>query len=403
MASEVDRLIFRKTGVDPDLSGNHIRCFCHKIALILNAGLRSLKLSTKGLVASKNSTLGFAPHLTPIVEESEEIDKSDQFVTEDVILRESSNNGEFSEKDIESNGSNNAESDEEPDSWDTPTKGKNSIDLCLKKVDFVIQRITSSAAKRSEYYTWCKKLDFDGPNLIAGYGICWNIKFQSRDRGYRAREIIAKLIENENNRLEQEGGKHFYSNIQISRDEWKIVHRLNQTLSEFYYLTKKMEGDYSSACLLISEYQHIKSFVKKKMESSSDPDLSKMFTTMLTKTNTYLNKALKCDAILVATVLNPSFRLSIFKLSFPAKHEYTFNLMNKLVKTQKAQVEAASVPSRPAPPVVNKPKSSKKAREEIDYFPDAVEAPCTDELKIYLGGKYKLPTSEASGCLKWWK
>ncbi|PLW07028.1 hypothetical protein PCANC_25803 [Puccinia coronata f. sp. avenae] len=41
----------------------------------------------------------------------------------------------------------------------------------LKKIDFVIQRITSSASKRLEFDVWLKKLDKNGPNLIAEYGI----------------------------------------------------------------------------------------------------------------------------------------------------------------------------------------------------------------------------------------
>ncbi|KAA1115984.1 hypothetical protein PGTUg99_029249 [Puccinia graminis f. sp. tritici] len=56
MASEVDLLISKKTRVSPNLSANHIWCFCHKIALILNAGLKALQLTNKGLGQVKNRT-----------------------------------------------------------------------------------------------------------------------------------------------------------------------------------------------------------------------------------------------------------------------------------------------------------------------------------------------------------
>jgi hypothetical protein len=63
-----------------------------------------------------------------------------------------------------------------------------------------------------------------------------------------------------------------------------------------------------------------------------------------------------------------------------------------------------SVPTKSAPPVAgNKSKSIKQARKEIDYFPDSVKDPVPDELATYLGGKYKLPSSEADQCLQWWK
>ena len=112
------------------------------------------------------------------------------------------------------------------------------------QVDFVIQRITCSAAKRSEYNTWCKKLDYDGPSLIAGYGIRWNIKFQSRDRGYRACKIISKLLENERDRQEREGGKNYYNKIEILRQEWDVVHKLNDMLGVRLHL--------SIPCVIIS-------------------------------------------------------------------------------------------------------------------------------------------------------
>ncbi|OAV85415.1 hypothetical protein PTTG_30538, partial [Puccinia triticina 1-1 BBBD Race 1] len=133
MASEVDRLIFTKTGVDPDLSENHIRCFCHKIALILNAGLRAIELPTKGLVTSKNGPLGITPTLDPIAEESEEVDEADLYVTEDTILG-SSNNNEFRENNDKE--SDEYKSEDEPDSWDIPDGGKNQIDKSLKKARF---------------------------------------------------------------------------------------------------------------------------------------------------------------------------------------------------------------------------------------------------------------------------
>jgi hypothetical protein len=74
MASEVDRLMFKNTGINPHLAKNHIRCFCHKISLILNAGFKSTQLSTSGLLPSQVANLGFVPSLSAIFEESEEIE-----------------------------------------------------------------------------------------------------------------------------------------------------------------------------------------------------------------------------------------------------------------------------------------------------------------------------------------
>jgi hypothetical protein len=73
MAAKVDKLIYKKTGVQLRISQNHIRCFCHKVALILNAGLKALEVSSDGITKTKNSSLGFVPGLSSICEQSEEI------------------------------------------------------------------------------------------------------------------------------------------------------------------------------------------------------------------------------------------------------------------------------------------------------------------------------------------
>ncbi|KAI9619642.1 hypothetical protein KEM48_006184 [Puccinia striiformis f. sp. tritici PST-130] len=78
----------------------------------------------------------------------------------------------------------------------------------LLGVDFITQRITLLAAKRAEYDARSKHPLHDGPSLSAGYGIRWNIKFQSWDAGFQARKVISKLIENKRDRQEREGWKN---------------------------------------------------------------------------------------------------------------------------------------------------------------------------------------------------
>ena len=132
MASEVDQLMAKDTGVNPNLSENHIRCFCHKIALILNAGLQAIQLSTRGLVQSQSKNLGYVSNLVPIVEESEEIEEDAHFVVEDFILGSNLNsqmdNSAKQEEILDFVGSDGA------DSSGTPGKAKNPVDAILKKV-----------------------------------------------------------------------------------------------------------------------------------------------------------------------------------------------------------------------------------------------------------------------------
>jgi hypothetical protein len=88
MAAKVDQLIYKKTGFRLCISQNHIRCFCHKVALILNAGPKALEVSSDGITKTKNSTLGYVPGLASICEQSEGIvnaEENDKFALDDEI------------------------------------------------------------------------------------------------------------------------------------------------------------------------------------------------------------------------------------------------------------------------------------------------------------------------------
>ncbi|PLW49732.1 hypothetical protein PCANC_10453 [Puccinia coronata f. sp. avenae] len=231
--------------------------------------------------------------------------------------------------------------------------GTNRIDKILKKVDFVIQRIASSAAKQSEYTTWCKKLNFYGPNFIAGYRIQWNIKFQSRNRAYNACKIIRKLIENKKDRQERDGGKNYYNNVEITRANWEVVNKLNTTLS------------------------HIKVFLQKKLNDASNNQLQNMLKTMLAKTEKYVNKDL-------------------------AHYKRAKKLLQDSFEKRKADFNAINPSQDPMINNLDKPDDSQELNN-VNYFPDTVEVTHFDEVAIYIGGKYKLPTSQAGNCLKWWK
>ncbi|KNZ45154.1 hypothetical protein VP01_8435g2, partial [Puccinia sorghi] len=60
-------------------------------------------------------------------------------------------------------------------------------DWVLLQIDFGIKEITSSSAWRQEFERCAKGKNLRG--LISGYGICWNIKYQSQECAYEAREV----------------------------------------------------------------------------------------------------------------------------------------------------------------------------------------------------------------------
>jgi hypothetical protein len=213
-----------------NLKSNHIRCFCHKLTLILNAGLKAINLGTEGLTKDKQGNLGFVPKLALIAEEPNGKESLKTAASVHNIASDEED-GELADHSSDESTAGSVVNKDPPPALEPDVWSCSTISKVLKKVDWVIQQITSSAAKRSEFGVWSKKLDYNGPSLIAGHGICWNIKWQSRDRAYWGRSIINKLIDNEKDRHDHNGGKKFFKDVEISQRQWEIVNKLNEITS----------------------------------------------------------------------------------------------------------------------------------------------------------------------------
>ncbi|KAA1097848.1 hypothetical protein PGT21_021847 [Puccinia graminis f. sp. tritici] len=130
-----------------------------------------------------------------------------------------------------------------------------------------------------------------------------------------------------------------------------------------------------------------------------------MLKKMIEKTETYLAEALACNTILLTTMLNPSYRLSIFQAYFSSHHKYAEILLQQKFDEHKAEL-AATVSSRestPQQPSQPQKTSHRRPIDDLNLFPGAVESENTDELANYLGGKYKVLPADADQCLVWWK
>ncbi|OAV93847.1 hypothetical protein PTTG_27178 [Puccinia triticina 1-1 BBBD Race 1] len=374
LAAEVDWIILKETATYLNLSDSHIRCFCHKVALIVNAGLRALSLSSTGLNKTKKATLGYVPELDAIEEDNKTINPPSDGLEIQVgpfnkrapIIEESDSDVKFDDKQADASDQSN-------------------IVMVFNKVDFVIQKITSLAARQSEFN-------------------------HCRERAYQACHVINKLIENEKDQQEQDNNKrgpNFFDNVEIGRNDWELVRKLNDTLAEFYFITKKMEGNTSSGSMMLGEYWGITSFLKKKLRAASKEEFHPMFVKMIDQTEKYVNKALKCDTIILATILNPTYWLSIFQTWYPAHQSIAKSLITREFDLRRIEYEANLTVSQP-PALQEQSESEKQGRrkrdlEDVDLFPEIIETTPTDELSIYLSGKFKQSTSQAHKALQLWK
>ena len=126
---------------------------------------------------------------------------------------------------------------------------------------------------------------------------------------------------------------------------------------------------------------------------------------MIEKTDTYLNKALLCNSILLATMLNPSYWLAIFELYFPSCHHYAKQLIQQQYNERKAEL-ACNSNSRAVSPLVasqQEPTNHFHPIDDVNLFPLQDQAIINNELTIYLNGTHKNLPSQAIQCLEWWK
>ncbi|EHS64047.1 uncharacterized protein PGTG_22102 [Puccinia graminis f. sp. tritici CRL 75-36-700-3] len=290
MEVEVDQSLKKDANHNKDISitQHHIWCFCHNLALILNAGLKSILVPQPNQIPT-GPVLGFVPGLCAISEESS---KSETLGHVDPMANPFNTDGFVDNSD--SKGSD----EEGPENCEANV---------IERVNYVIQKITSSLAKQAEFNTWAKKLDHTGPTLIAGYGIQWNIKFESRKWGYIAYNVINKLIGNKQDRKDHEGGKNHFNKYKITHSDWEIFKKLNDIINEFYYVTKKMEGKIPLASMVLAKYRLLQQYVEGKLSTIIEVKFKSMINIMLKKINTYVNMAFQCDAILLTTALNPRY------------------------------------------------------------------------------------------------
>jgi hypothetical protein len=165
-----------------------------------------------------------------------------------------------------------------------------------------------------------------------------------------------------------------------------------------------MEGDIPSASMVLAKYRLLRQYLEGKLSTITEDEFKNMINTMLKKIDTYVNEALACDAILLATALNPSYRLSMIQKWYPSAFPRAKSLLEDQFQQRKQALndQAARDEDTPPPEKNTTLPPGGGLEEDVDFFSDA--APETyDELAAYLGGKYRLPSSQAADCLTWWK
>ncbi|KAI7960293.1 hypothetical protein MJO29_005361 [Puccinia striiformis f. sp. tritici] len=299
----------------------HIRCFCHKLALIVNVGLAALSLKTLPPGKMKQSVLGRLTEEAEPVEStsalpdikilSSEVHKSD---STDTTVDSASDYGNADDEISDCGGDSESEEADTPTS-SIPTQHQKSVrlqELCTK-LDGVIKGITRSAAQRNNFEQTAQDMNVKVAPLIAGYGIRWNIKFKSHQKAIDARAVIDRILLN----AQEESDPGVFGDVCFSPREWKEIDNLNCELEVFVKLTSYMEGNQSTGAHVIPKYLELKESLAIKLQNCWEEDsLYPMHHAMSKRVEKYLNEAMQCHTLVLATILHPCFRMYIFELAF---------------------------------------------------------------------------------------
>ncbi|KAH9807022.1 hypothetical protein DFH28DRAFT_939761 [Melampsora americana] len=304
----------------------------------------------------------------------------------------------------------------------THRREANNVDYILRKVDFITRRITRSAPWRNEFQRVAAQKGFTG-SLIAGYGIRWNIKYQSRHKAWLARAVIDELCRNDldkvhsKNRPARKNRKPpgYFHELEMTTSEWAQVRKINTELEPFLKTTLLMEGDGPTGCMVIPQYLKLQNSLEKKIKPLSTSDaIYPMLAKMKEKTIEYMNKALACETLVMATLLHPFFRLKFFIKWFGEFSAVAMNAeatLRRLYTQYELDNPTGDIPKPTSShnskaPMTSSPKAQifcEDSEDEAD-----LQQPEDNHIKNYLQRVHRMKAEDynvedpASGLL-WWK
>ncbi|KNF00059.1 hypothetical protein PSTG_06680 [Puccinia striiformis f. sp. tritici PST-78] len=396
MAHKMANLVQKQKGNFDHHGNHHAQCFCHVLALILGAGLRALRLSCS--IETPAAKPAYFPTLTTLEEEDEDKDKDKVEVEPrkaDSDIQEEGSEDELVEIDPD-DASIRKESPAEDESPILPPS-EGGIGFTLMKVDYICRRVASSTARKNEFKIVAESLKQKVPRLIAGYGIRWNVAYDSWVRAYKARKVIVQLLDNESeNFAGKSSASHFFKGYEVSKKEWENANYLTQVSEEFLVLTLCYEEDGPNASMVLYDYYRLIDNLEKRQRNPEFTVLKAMFDPMIVIAKKYLALALNCSPILLATMLHPAWRLSLIQDKFETSSDWAEEVLRSEFKIK------SKVLKKMAPKATVAKSNGDSDEDEFNYYPEKSGASQEDnELKRYLDGQW--PLNKKGDPLQWWK
>ncbi|POW00867.1 hypothetical protein PSHT_12846 [Puccinia striiformis] len=415
MAKEMYDQLQSLPGANWNPARMHIKCFCHKLALIVAAGLKELGMRTPPPPQVRRVVLGRFPlenTMETIAEEDEYDDEPvangeeelEESVDEDEEIDGDDSDGDDEE---EKSGDDENDSDQDEEQVGSSTGGKNKsktasnhsrsneLNELTKSLDFVIRKITGSATWRQKFKAIALAKGLDLLDLIAGYGIRWNIKYESRKRAYDACAVIDQMLKEEfdmhvakksrSRRKDKSKSGHF-NGILLDASDWRSLNELNEELEVFMVLTKEMEGDGPTGALVLPKYHMLKqTLIEKENDCGLDDPLYPMFQKMIKKLTVYLDEALGCETLVMATLLHPHSDWPHLKFISPKK-DLAKKILTKYFHERKTELESKKKKNSTIIDKEPEPTQEKRKTKLANLFHSSSAKAENDELTVFLKG-----------------
>ncbi|KAA1074467.1 hypothetical protein PGT21_006391 [Puccinia graminis f. sp. tritici] len=158
-----------------------------------------------------------------------------------------------------------------------------------------------------------------------------------------------------------------------------------------------MERDGPSCSMVLYEYSRLIETLEELKIASKGGILEGMFGPMIIVATKYKNLALKCEPILMATMLHPAWRLLLFANKFNSHHSLAQELFVRKFKEHQLLIK----PPTPSP-TKEKTTAAESEDDGYNFYPTTTGGDDgEEELNRYHETKYLLGIK--GDVLMWWK
>ncbi|KAI9622652.1 hypothetical protein KEM48_007142 [Puccinia striiformis f. sp. tritici PST-130] len=363
----------------------HVRCICHKFALIVNAGLAALDLKTLPPAKAKESVLGFFPVLGRLTEVEEPDSALPPF-----------NPNQGNVDGIQEIEVVNVE--EEYSEGDYRNADNEGLDVGAESDGGYSDSHTSEIVKVNSS---------DGKHVRSSKLLALTTKFQSYKKAVDARDVIDQILKEDQE--SNEAGD--FGDVLFSPREWKEIDNLNQELEVFVELTSQMEGNSATGAHVIPKYLELKeSLTAKLLQAQMQDSLYPMYHAMLKRVERYLDEAMRCNTLVIATVMHPCYRMHLFELAFGPESTEVTKCLSLLDREFQRVKQTQQQPTDPDPDitVIKRPPGlvPTSLMERLATRMVQKATPQGNEIEAYLNANIsfeKGAIDHKTTPLKWWK